>query len=168
MAASPLQRAAQNQAGLDGQSEEERKLEQIKAQQQQLVARIRTQLQQIPIPEPGESASEAAQKRQLMLKHLAELEKKIEQQNASPRTRFVGPSTKEVAYAEFYDQVRLRIEAHGTKLGRAIKVHPFELLTGYDWQQNLDSILQCPVEKFPDVRLTRDWEVGSHRAQFVV
>ena len=80
-----------------------------------LVARIRTQLQQIPIPEPGESASEAAQKRQLMLKHLAELEKKIEQQNASPRTRFVGPSTKEVAYAEFYDQVRLRIEAHGTK-----------------------------------------------------
>ena len=50
-----------------------------------------------------------------MLKHLAELEKKIEQQNASPRTRFVGPSTKEVAYAEFYDQVRLRIEAHGTK-----------------------------------------------------
>ncbi|MEY4283891.1 MAG: hypothetical protein RL111_566 [Pseudomonadota bacterium] len=115
MAASPLQRTAQNQAGLDGQSEEERKLEQIKAQQQQLVARIRTQLQQIPIPEPGESASEAAQKRQLMLKHLAELEKKIEQQNASPRTRFVGPSTKEVAYAEFYDQVRLRIEAHGTK-----------------------------------------------------
>ena len=50
-----------------------------------------------------------------MLKHLAELEKRIETQNAKPRTRFIGPSTKEVIYAEFYDQVRMRIEAHGTR-----------------------------------------------------
>lgn len=114
-ATSPLPREGQNQAGHDGQSDSERKLEQIKAQQQLLIARIRSELEQIPVPEPGQSADEVQRKRQLMLKHLAELEKRIETQNAKPRTRFIGPSTKEVAYAEFYDQVRSRIEAHGTR-----------------------------------------------------
>ncbi len=46
---------------------------------------------------------------------LAEIEQRIQEENARPRKRYLGPSTREVAYAEYYDRLRRRIEAQGTR-----------------------------------------------------
>lgn len=46
---------------------------------------------------------------------LAEIEQRIQLENARPRTRYLGPSTREVVYAEYYDRLRRKIEAQGTR-----------------------------------------------------
>lgn len=45
---------------------------------------------------------------------LAELEKRIREENARPKKRYVSPSTKEAAYALYYDKLRHMIEDRGT------------------------------------------------------
>jgi len=112
---SPLARSARTQTGKEDQGQSEQKLQQLRVQQQQFIAQIRNELDRMPVPLPGQAATPADRQRQLMLKQLAELEKRIQIENAKPRTRFVGPSTREVAYAQYYDAVRNRIETHGTR-----------------------------------------------------
>ncbi|MDI9331646.1 MAG: TonB family protein [Alphaproteobacteria bacterium] len=46
---------------------------------------------------------------------LAEIERRIQEENTRPRKRFLGPSTQETVYAEYYDQLRRKIEAQGTR-----------------------------------------------------
>ena len=53
--------------------------------------------------------------RRQMLKLLAEIEKRINEDNAQPRKRYVSPATREVAYALYYDKLRRRIEERGTR-----------------------------------------------------
>ena len=57
----------------------------------------------------------AEQSHQPMHKALTEIERRIQEENARPRTRYLGPSTREVAYAEYYDRLRQQIEALGTR-----------------------------------------------------
>lgn len=48
-------------------------------------------------------------------KRLAEIQQRIQTENARPRKRFVSPSTQEAVYALYYDTLRRRIEDVGTK-----------------------------------------------------
>lgn len=75
-------------------------LGQLERQQQLMLGQIRRQMAQ---------ASEAEQRQ------LAEIERRIQLENARPRTRYLGPSTREVVYAEYYDRLRRKIEAQGTR-----------------------------------------------------
>ncbi len=75
-------------------------LSQLEKQQQALLQQIK------PL---SARASEPVQKA------LAEIEQRIQEENARPRKRYLGPSTREVAYAEYYDRLRRRIEAQGTR-----------------------------------------------------
>ena len=45
---------------------------------------------------------------------LAEIEKRINEENARPRKRYISPATREEVYAIYYDDLRRKIEDRGT------------------------------------------------------
>lgn len=91
---------AQQDSGQDTAELMAGQLRQLEQEQQALLGQIKRQSAQ----------ASAAQQRDL-----AEIERRIEEENARPRKRFLGPSTREVVYAEYYDQMRRKIEAQGTR-----------------------------------------------------
>jgi protein TonB len=83
-----------------------------------LLAQVKKLISQLPPPQPQKSQAEqeeVEQKRRQLLKLLAEIELRIEQDNARPRKHYVSPATREVAYAQYYDALRLKIEERGTR-----------------------------------------------------
>ena len=46
---------------------------------------------------------------------LAEIEKRINEENARPKKRYISPATREEVYAQYYDQLRRKIEDRGTR-----------------------------------------------------
>jgi protein TonB len=100
--------------------EEEQRLEAMKTQQSQLLATLKKELANLPPPEPkAQQKDAAAQERELqrqrLIKLVAEIEKRINEENARPRKRFIGPSTREEVYALYYDTLRRKIEDYGTR-----------------------------------------------------
>ena len=113
---SPLPASARNQTG---QMEDAGKAQvvQMKQQQTALLAQIKQQLA-VNASKPSSVSSALAeqdpQQRQL-LDMLAEIEKRINEQNARPRTRYVSPSTREVSFAVYQSHMRRLIEERGTR-----------------------------------------------------
>ncbi len=116
-ATSPLAPSAQARQG-DTLEDDEQQLEAMKEQQNRLLAQLRQQLASMPTPDPREAmdAQQIAreQRRQALVRTLAEIEKRINEENARPRKRFISPSTREAVYAAYYDTLRRRIEDRGT------------------------------------------------------
>ncbi len=86
----------------------------------QLLAQVQRELALQPPPDPRAAQGSAEQRdseerRRQLLKQLAEIERRINEDNASPKKRFVSPATREVVYAQYYDQLRRRIEERGTR-----------------------------------------------------
>jgi protein TonB len=54
------------------------------------------------------------EKRRRLIKLLAEIEKRINEENARPKKRYISPATREEVYAIYYDQLRRKIEDKGT------------------------------------------------------
>lgn len=93
---------------------------QLQQQQQQLLATVRRELALLPPPDPlrdrgTPEAVEQAEKRRRLVQLLAEIEKRVNDENARPRKRYVSPATREVVYAQYYDGLRRRIEERGTR-----------------------------------------------------
>lgn len=102
---------------LDQETSEQ--LQRLQAQQNLLLAQVRAQLASLPAPAPQSDAAGNAntaqeEKRRLLLKQLAEIERRIQQDSARPRKHYIGPATREAAYAQYYDRLRRAIEAKGT------------------------------------------------------
>ena len=117
-AASPLPPSALIDLG-DAAENEQRKLESMQQQQTQLLAQIRKQLASLPLPDPRVSTNdpvqaEREQKRKQLIKILAEIEKRINEENARPKKRYISPATRQEVYALYYDNLRRRIEDKGT------------------------------------------------------
>lgn len=117
-ATSPLPPAATARLG-DTPDEEVRRLEALMEQQTQLLAQVRRALATMPPPAPAaerqsRESIEREQKRQALVRVLAEIEKRINEENARPRKRYISPATREAVYAVYYDGLRRRIEQHGT------------------------------------------------------
>jgi protein TonB len=55
------------------------------------------------------------EKRQQLIRLLAEIEKRINEENARPRKRYISPATREAVYALYYDQLRRKVEDRGTR-----------------------------------------------------
>ena len=77
------------------------------------------QLANLSAPDPAaddqsQSAAERERKRQALIKILAEIEKRINEENARPRKRYISPATREEVYAVYYDELRRKIEDRGT------------------------------------------------------
>ncbi len=116
-AASPLPTAATTSVGEMTESMQ-RQVAQMRKEQSLLLAQVKNLLAQLPPPQPQKSKAEQdaiEQKRRQLLKLLAEIEQRINQDNARPRKHYVSPATKQVAYALYYDTLRRKIEDRGTR-----------------------------------------------------
>ena len=118
-ATSPLPATPQAEMG-NAPDEARKRVDQLQDQQQQLLAQIRREMAMLPPPDPRRDTGtpnerEQDERRRQLLKLLAEIEKRINDDNASPRKRYVSPATREVAYALYYDKLRRRIEERGTR-----------------------------------------------------
>jgi hypothetical protein len=58
---------------------------------------------------------EREEKRRQLIKILAEIERRINQQNAKPKKRYISPAVREEVYAVYYDGLRRAIEDKGTE-----------------------------------------------------
>ena len=90
----------------------------MRKEQSLLLAQVKDMIAAIPPPQPekGRVANEAIeQKRRQLLKLLAAIELRIEQDNLRPRKHYISPATREVAYAQYYDVMRRKIEERGTR-----------------------------------------------------
>ena len=117
-ATSPLPPSALMELG-DATEDEQRKVESLQEQQTQLLAQIKKALASMPPPDPKLPANDAGQaqreeKRKQLIKILAEIEKRINEENARPKKRYISPATREEVYAVYYDELRRKIEDKGT------------------------------------------------------
>lgn len=119
-ATSPLPSTLLTDSGDTVEEEAQQRIRRLQKQQTMLLAQVRQQLASLPVPDPQQaklSPEQAAQeeRRRLLLKQLAEIERRIQQDSAKPRKRYIGPSTREEAYAIYYDRLRRAIENKGTQ-----------------------------------------------------
>ncbi len=103
----------------DTPEEDEQRIEALKEQQNQLLAQVRKALASLPPPDlqavnPSQASIEREQKRKALVKILAEIEKRINEENARPKKRYISPATREEVYAIYYDELRRKIEDRGT------------------------------------------------------
>ncbi len=118
-ATSPLPYSALTAIG-DDYEEAQRKMDAMQAQQAQLLTRLRKQLATMPEPDlrqPSQNSEQATEqeKRRQLVKLLAEIEKRINEENSRPKKRYVSPATREASYAIYQDAVRHMIEDKGTE-----------------------------------------------------
>lgn len=117
-ASSPLPPSALVSMG-DAVEDAQRTVQAMQEQQTQLLAVLKKQLATLPPPDPRLPANDPVQaereeKRKQLVKVLAEIEKRINEENARPKKRYISPATREEVYAIYYDSLRRRIEDKGT------------------------------------------------------
>lgn len=117
-ATSPLPYSALTSIG-DDFEEAQRKMDALQEQQTQLLAQLRKQIADLPPPDPrrqSQNADQSAQeeRRRQLVKMLAEIEKRINEENARPKKRYISPATREEVYAVYYDAMRRKVEDKGT------------------------------------------------------
>lgn len=118
-ATSPLPPSALTEMG-DAAEDAQRKIETMQEQQMVLLAQLKKQLAALPPPDPKETGQRAEavareEKRRQLIKLLAEIERRINEENAKPKKRYISPATREEVYATYYDSLRRKIEDNGTQ-----------------------------------------------------
>ena len=118
-ATSPLPPSALVEMG-DANEEARKRIEQLQETQQQLLAQIRRELALLPAPDPQReqgTPQERAQeeRRRQLVQLLAEIEKRVNEENLRPKKRYISPATREEVYALYYDALRRKIEQRGTR-----------------------------------------------------
>ena len=118
-ATSPLPPSALVEMG-DSNEHARKRIEQLQETQQQLLAQIRRELALLPAPDPQReqgNPEERAQeeRRRQLVQLLAEIEKRVNDENMRPKKRYISPATREEVYALYYDALRRKIEQRGTR-----------------------------------------------------
>jgi periplasmic protein TonB len=119
-ATSPLPPATTTEIG-EADETTQRRIEKLQEAQQQLLAQLRRELAQLPAPDPQQpdegkpEQNEQEEHRRQLIETMAEIEKRINNDNARPKKRYISPATREAAYALYYDVLRRRIEERGTR-----------------------------------------------------
>lgn len=118
-ATSPLPPSALTSLG-DAAEDVQRQVESLQAEQTLLLAQIRKELASLPVSDPLQSSAvtpaeaQREEKRKQLLQILAEIERRVNVENARPKKRYVSPATREEVYAIYYDALRRKIEEKGT------------------------------------------------------
>ncbi|SEA99640.1 energy transducer TonB [Variovorax sp. YR216] len=105
----------------DSMEDAQRQVETMQQQQMLLLAQLKQQLAAMPAttdPRSSGDPSEAAareEKRRQLIELLAEIERRVNEENARPKKRYLSPATREAAYAAYVDALRRRIEVRGTE-----------------------------------------------------
>jgi periplasmic protein TonB len=117
-ATSPLPPSALTEIG-DAAEDAQQKIETLQDQQMLMLAQAKRMLSAMPPADPRQPTSEPAQarenQRKQLLKMVAEIERRINEENARPKKRYISPSTREEVYAIYYDGLRRKIEDKGTR-----------------------------------------------------
>jgi protein TonB len=118
-ATSPLPPSPNDELG-NSSEESHKQIELLQETQHRLLVHIRRELKAMPAPDPRrdqgtpeEKAQEERRRRLVQL--LAEIEKRIDDENARPKKRYISPATREEVYAVYYDSLRRKIEDRGTR-----------------------------------------------------
>ena len=118
-ATSPMPYSALTSIG-DDFEERQRQIDAMQEQQSAMLTQLRQQIAALPAADPRQPSqspqqqSEQERRRQLV-KLLAEIEKRINEENARPKKRYISPATKEAVYAIYYDALRRKVEDKGTE-----------------------------------------------------
>jgi periplasmic protein TonB len=117
-ATSPLPPSAFTDLG-DAAEDAQKKIDAMQDQQALLLAQLKKTLAAMPPPDPKQprntpEAQAREDKRRQVVKLLAEIERRINEENARPKKRYISPSTREEVYAIYYDGLRRKIEDKGT------------------------------------------------------
>ncbi len=118
-ATSPLPPSALTDVGDAAEEESARKLQSLQEQQSLLLSQVKNQLAALPPRDPRKAAKtaeevEREEKRRQLINLLAEIERRINKENARPKKRYISPATREEVYAVYYDALRRAIEDRGT------------------------------------------------------
>jgi protein TonB len=117
-ATSPLPPSALTAMG-DAAEDAQRKIDAMQDQQMVMLAQLKKMLAALPPPNPQQptnnpEAQAREEKRRHLVKLLAEIERRINEENARPKKRYISPATREEVYAIYYDGLRRKIEERGT------------------------------------------------------
>jgi protein TonB len=118
-ATSPLPATTQLEVG-DAPADAHKRIDHLQEEQQQLLAQIRRAVAALPPPDPkreqgNPDQADQDERRRQLLRLLAEIEKRINEENARPKKRYISPATREEVYAIYYDKLRRKIEERGTR-----------------------------------------------------
>jgi protein TonB len=118
-ATTPLPPSALTELG-DSHEDAQRKIEAMQEQQTLLLAQLKRALAALPPPDPKQPSNNPEvvareEKRRQLIKLLAEIERRINEENARPKKRYISPATREEVYAVYYDSLRRKIEDKGTE-----------------------------------------------------
>ena len=118
-ATSPLPPSALTEFG-DANEDTKKQIEQLQETQQQMLTQVRRELALLPPTDPLREQGtpeerEQENRRRQLIELLAEIEKRINEENARPKKRYISPATREEVYALYYDQLRRKIEDRGTR-----------------------------------------------------
>lgn len=119
MVSTPLPPAPVESPGDAAVNENQRRIDAMLEQQEQLLAQVRQQLATMPKVDPQKlnqdpEAQAQEERRQQLQKLLAAIERRVEEENSRPRKRYLSPATLGTTYAVYYDEMRRKIEAEGT------------------------------------------------------
>jgi len=95
-------------------------LQKMQDMQNLLLSSVRHQMAALPPQDPRAAADKAVQdaqeeKRKQLAQLLAEIERRVNSENARPKKRYISPATREAVYAAYYDRLRHSIEDRGTE-----------------------------------------------------
>jgi periplasmic protein TonB len=118
-ATSPLPPSPRSELG-DSLEDTRRMIEQMQAEQQQLLSQVRDELAALPPPERNQTAQTSERKseqerRKQLTELLAEIEKRIREENARPKKRYLSPATLKSSDALYYSHFRTLVERAGTE-----------------------------------------------------
>ena len=118
-ATSPLPYSALTAIG-DDFEERQKKLDALQEQQAVMLTQLRKQISTMPQFDPREQSAQQdreqqEQKRKQLIKLLAEIEKRINEENARLKKRYISPATREEVYAVYYDGLRRKVEDKGSE-----------------------------------------------------
>ena len=118
-ATSPLPPSEATELG-DANEETKKQIEQLQETQQQLLTQIRREMALLPATDPlrdqgAPDEREQEDRRRQRIEVLAEIDKRINEENARPKKRYISPATREEVYALYYDRLRGKVEDRGTR-----------------------------------------------------
>ena len=98
----------------------QQQIESLKNEEQRLIQQLKQALFQLNSPNQlqvseAKAADELAERKKQLANQLAQIEKQSQALQGGPKKRFIGPATKEVSFARYYDKMRRTIEVTGTE-----------------------------------------------------
>jgi protein TonB len=119
-ATSPLPPSAFTDVGETLEMVNLNRLQSLQEQQSVMLSDVKQQLARMAPTDPKDMHNKAEiaqqeEKRKQLAKLLAEIERRINNENSRPKKRYISPATREEVYAVYYDNLRHTIEDRGTE-----------------------------------------------------